>query len=725
MLEIQALTYNDLAPVVPIAGVLPAEGGTIGRGPQNAIVLPDPMRLVSRQHLNIVPEAHGQYRLVNISGANLVYVNSEELPPGMGFMIKPGDKIYVGGYVLLLVQKDQHSSASVAGDLAQAAQHTAAASAPVSSIAKPTGSVPGPAADTAPESDLLAGLGQAPQVADPVQADAKPQAGELDDYLSVLFGDNPAGRSGNGQAKELGPSPGPGAHSDEVLDLLMQGTAARRQDLVQSLTQEGVDLHSFTGKGDSLINSGDATDHSAELIAEHGQGRIDALMGGNNVDPLALFGGTPAEDDVFESLKMGAASPVSTSVNHGSELSGLFETPRFAPSPTTEISAQAAPYAQQLPDDFDAFLSPLETDSNAASAPPTPPNHAVIADAPALASAAPALEPIATEREPVQQASPMSLDDLLGAESASEDPLAALLSEPEEEDRFKPGLAVESPIQSPAQLPVQPPVELQIAPLQAVNATPGQAGSAVPQAAAMAAATATATVAPVPVATATDNSAASHPNTSQNTSQDAQLYQALLQGLGLKEIPDRHQLDANFMHLIGQLLRCTSQGTVDLMAGRAVVKREVKANVTMIAPERNNPLKFSPDGEVALMYLLGRTYPGFMQPAEAMNNAYLDLRAHQIGLVSGMRSALGHVLDKFDPANIDNDTIDAGLLGGFGNGRKAKLWDAYGRYYQATRDEAEDRFQEFFGAAFLKAYEEATASLKLSEPPPQNQWGAQ
>ena len=75
-----------------------------------------------------------------------------------------------------------------------------------------------------------------------------------------------------------------------------------------------------------------------------------------------------------------------------------------------------------------------------------------------------------------------------------------------------------------------------------------------------------------------------------------------------------------------------------------------------------------------------------------------------------------------------NAALDAPSFGasGFGNGRKAKLWDAYGRYYQATRDEAEDRFQEFFGAAFLKAYEEATASLKLSEPPPpQNQWGAQ
>jgi len=105
MLEIQALTYNDLAPVVPIAGLLPEEGGTIGRGPHNAIVLPDPMRLVSRQHLQVVPEDKGLYRLVNISGANLVYINSEELLPGLACMAKAGDKVYVGGYVLLLAER--------------------------------------------------------------------------------------------------------------------------------------------------------------------------------------------------------------------------------------------------------------------------------------------------------------------------------------------------------------------------------------------------------------------------------------------------------------------------------------------------------------------------------------------------------------------------------------------------------------------------------------------
>lgn len=655
MLEIQALTYNDLAPVVPIAGVLPEEGGTIGRGPQNAIVLPDPMRLVSRQHLNIVPEANGQYRLVNISGANLVYVNSEELPSGMGFMIHPGDKIYVGGYVLLLVQRDANSNS-----------------------AAPVGA--GTAAPT--QADPL-GLADAASPA----ASAKPAAdsGQMDDFLSVLFADTPDARKTQGLSHSAAIHSKQTSQGDDVLELLMQGTTARQQDPMQSLTRDGVDLHSFTGKGDGLINSHDGTDHSLELVKEHGGGRIDELMGGKSVDPLALFGDVSSDGDVLASLGQtsGVAhgsrvEPLSASINHGSELGGLFQTPELSVAAPHPSDAPLAP-AAQLPDDFDAFLSPVEP-----TAEPTPelepsaaPLNMATRDSPTLVVQPPA--PQSEGQDPLQQVRPMSLDDLLGPELASEDPLAALLAEPEE-------LAPVTHKQLVKASPVQPPVQ----PPQAFAAAPAPAGT-----------------------------------TAAQLTQDTQLYEALLKGLGLTEIPDRNQLDANFMYLIGQLLRCTSQGTVDLMAGRAVVKREVKANVTMIAPERNNPMKFSPDGEVALMYLLGRTYPGFMQPAEAMSNAYLDLRAHQIGLVSGMRSALGHVLDKFDPSNIDNDTIEAGLLGGFGNGRKAKLWDAYGRYYQATRDEAEDRFQEFFGAAFLKAYEEATESLKLSERPPENEWGAQ
>jgi FHA domain-containing protein/type VI secretion system protein len=76
-----------------------------------------------------------------------------------------------------------------------------------------------------------------------------------------------------------------------------------------------------------------------------------------------------------------------------------------------------------------------------------------------------------------------------------------------------------------------------------------------------------------------------------------------------------------------------------------------------------------------------------------------------------MRSALGHVLERFDPETIATTAQRNGLIEGLlAVGHKARLWDAYGRYFQNTREQAEDRFQDFFGAVFLDAYDEVAGS---------------
>jgi len=194
---------------------------------------------------------------------------------------------------------------------------------------------------------------------------------------------------------------------------------------------------------------------------------------------------------------------------------------------------------------------------------------------------------------------------------------------------------------------------------------------------------------------------------SEPDSSSALLQAALLEGLNLKELPANRHLDADLMRTLGALLRITIGGTLDLMAARTTIKREVRANVTVIAPQRNNPLKFSPDADVALQYLLGREYPGFMGAQEAISEAFADLLSHQMGVVSGMRSALSLVLERFDPNTISRNANTRGLIDNLlAMGRKARLWDAYKRYFENTREQAVDRFQEFFGAAFVDAYEE-------------------
>lgn len=194
-----------------------------------------------------------------------------------------------------------------------------------------------------------------------------------------------------------------------------------------------------------------------------------------------------------------------------------------------------------------------------------------------------------------------------------------------------------------------------------------------------------------------------------------ELYQAFVEGLGM-DLPGRVGLDKVFMNMLGQMLRNYTQGTLELLTGRTIIKKEVKANVTVIAPDRNNPLKFAPNIKTALPGLLGKPLPGFMGPGEAVRDAFVDLRAHQIGIFSGMKATLEHVLERFDPASFSANNPPNGLIENtLPVSRKARLWDEYAQFFRADRERANDHLEKFFNAAFLRAYEEAIFMVQSGE----------
>lgn len=111
-------------------------------------------------------------------------------------------------------------------------------------------------------------------------------------------------------------------------------------------------------------------------------------------------------------------------------------------------------------------------------------------------------------------------------------------------------------------------------------------------------------------------------------------------------------LTPQLARVLGQLLREATEGTRDLLFARTLIRREFGADVTIINPRDNNPLKFSPNVEAALSHLLSPQGAGFMTPLRAMRDAYQDLRAHQFAVMAGMRAALGG-LDRFDPQELE------------------------------------------------------------------------
>ena len=217
---------------------------------------------------------------------------------------------------------------------------------------------------------------------------------------------------------------------------------------------------------------------------------------------------------------------------------------------------------------------------------------------------------------------------------------------------------------------------------------------------------------PEPAAAAPATTTTAPPATAAAVPSDDELLHAFLAGAGVPELGVTG-LSPQLMHIFGQLLREATQGTLDLLAARAIAKKEMRADMTMISARENNPLKFSPNAEAALSHLLAPQGRGFMTPIRAMRDAYDDLRAHQFAFMAGMRDALTGVLARFDPVALERRLTQKSVIDSvLPMNRKAKLWDLFEQLYADIQREAEDDFHTLFGREFVRAYEAQLAKLE-------------
>jgi len=604
MLEIHALTYNDLPSDISISGRIPKEGGTMGRSPNNVFVLPDPAKTVSRTHLDFTPYSGNTCQVINVSKLIPVIINRQLLNPGQKKVLKDGDKIMIGSYVL-------------------EARFTDTAEAPVAAESK---------------KDL-------------------PQRPEPDPFSWTMS-----------EAPPTAPEP-----NDDPLS----PQRGSRRELLQAFDDDGIELESLVGEEDRLINAESQDAEISELFQ-------DPLDDEDCLDPLALLGGDNDDggdlgDILLTDKPDKRAKPVDMSVSHGSEFSGLFHVPQMK-KPRTDAKAvppSDARAAGKAEADLDRFL--IDTGPGSGAPPDKPPVS-----------------------RPVSR--PVVKND--------EKPLPVLRQEARVKDSITDEVVRVKDSITDEVVPAKPKTAPRVASRKAKPAT-AILPKVVP----------TQSVPPPPSAQEQPKAAAARKGKRTKASQAAspiaeELYAALIEGLGIGELPNRNALDPDFMRLIGQLLHSYAQGTVSLISSRAVIKQEVRASVTLVAPKGNNPLKFSPDAKVALLHMFGQRFPGFLEPLESVQQAFVDLYAHQAGIVSGMQSALNHVLDRFDPEMIEEEMPQRFPGQFFEIWRKAELWDAYKRYYYKTRTSAADHFQSFFGAAFLAAYERVIAEQTDDEDGP-------
>lgn len=389
-----------------------------------------------------------------------------------------------------------------------------------------------------------------------------------------------------------------------------------------------------------------------------GEGSLDAMFG------LASSAGS--SDPLLDSpLGQSTGTP-------GSHDSGLTQ---WLGSPQPKVTS--APIADHVPELHAPFQPP--------GAPSLPP---------AAASPLPAPSPIPADAVP--GGLDLDLDDLFGLQNKPADVAESpFLAEPEP-------LRDESPILPPAPETEPEPVAA-AAPFQPPPPPVAAAAPAPPP---------SVPSRPVPVVTPPVTSARTAAATTPvDPAAQAELLEALLAGLKGQDL-QIDTLTPELMFRLGRLMNEATAGTIALLGARGTVKREMRADVTMIASGRNNPLKFSPDAGLALRYLFGPPMPGFMEAEEAMRDAYGDLRSHEFGFMAGLRAALAGVLKRFDPAQLESRIPEKGGLAALAGNRKAKLWELYADHYRQVSQEAEEDFHALFGREFLRAYEEHVAALE-------------
>ncbi|EIK72351.1 type VI secretion protein Fha1 [Pseudomonas synxantha BG33R] len=195
-----------------------------------------------------------------------------------------------------------------------------------------------------------------------------------------------------------------------------------------------------------------------------------------------------------------------------------------------------------------------------------------------------------------------------------------------------------------------------------------------------------------------------------DAAQPTDLLQAFLRGAGLDQLR-LDQADASAqMESIGRSYRLMVEGLIDVLRARASLKGEFRMQQTMIRPAENNPLKFAPNADEALLLLLRHGNQAFMAPDIAVRDSFDDLRAHQLAVMAGVEAAIKHLLTRFEPAQLEERMGKPGGLSSIFNGsRQAQYWQQFTELYSNISREAQEDFQDLFGREFSRAYEEHSA----------------
>jgi len=168
---------------------------------------------------------------------------------------------------------------------------------------------------------------------------------------------------------------------------------------------------------------------------------------------------------------------------------------------------------------------------------------------------------------------------------------------------------------------------------------------------------------------------------------------------------------------IREILQVVTEGLMGLLQGRAEIKNEFRIAQTRFVQTENNPLKFSPDAHEALKRILAdEKAPGFLTGKRAFEDAFDDVQAHQLAILSAVQRAIESAVGQFDPAQIEKKLERISPLSARTPGLKAaKCWNLFSMHYDEVASKMREDTRQLFLAEFAEAYEEACRAVAESK----------
>jgi type VI secretion system protein ImpI len=159
---------------------------------------------------------------------------------------------------------------------------------------------------------------------------------------------------------------------------------------------------------------------------------------------------------------------------------------------------------------------------------------------------------------------------------------------------------------------------------------------------------------------------------------------------------------------IGVVLRIVVEELSAMLKARAAARMMTRSgHQTMISSAGNNPLKFVPGAEEMLEKMFSRRSAGYLDAKGSLEDAFRDLKTHEIATYAAMQAALSRLMEELSPETIEKRVAPSS----FGS-KRGRSWDAFVKAWETREQAHENGMLDVFLAYFSESYASASKQRK-------------